>query len=102
MIRDGANERAVLDLGPREATDFAQDIHIAEDGTAAIAFWSGRVELVREMGPVMPRGGGAPFFGEQRQVQVVGGNYAWNVPPPAPNAARSARYPRASSAPYPL
>ena len=25
-----------------------------------------RVELTREMGPVMPRGGGAPFFGEQR------------------------------------
>ena len=32
---------------------------------------SARVELVREMGAVMPRGGGAPFFGEQRQVQVV-------------------------------
>ena len=30
-----------------------------------------RVELLREMGPVMPRGGGAPFFGEQRQIQVV-------------------------------
>jgi glyoxylase-like metal-dependent hydrolase (beta-lactamase superfamily II) len=38
----------------------------------------------------MPRGGGAPFFGEQRQIQVVSGEYAWNVPPaegqpPAPN-----------------
>ena len=42
---------------------------------------SARVELVREMGAVMPRGGGAPFFGEQRQVQVVSGDYAWNVPP---------------------
>jgi len=55
---------------------------------------SARVELVREMGAVMPRGGGAPFFGEQRQVQVVSGDYAWNVPPmpgapaaPAPDAA---------------
>ncbi len=48
VIRDGANERAVLDLGPREATDFAQDVQIAEGGTAAFAFWSGRVELVRE------------------------------------------------------
>ena len=54
---------------------------------------SARVELVREMGAVMPRGGGAPFFGEQRQVQVVSGDYAWNVPPmpgapaaPAPDA----------------
>src|ERR1700730_3899543 len=42
-----------------------------------------RVDLTREMGPVMPRGGGAPFFGEQRAIQVVSGNYAWNVPPPA-------------------
>src|SRR5262245_55334841 len=55
---------------------------------------SARVELVREMGAVMPRGGGAPFFGEQRQVQVVSGDYAWNVPPmpgapaaPNPDAA---------------
>ena len=45
-----------------------------------------RVELLREMGPLMPRGGGAPFFGEQRQVQVVGGNDAWNVAAPAANA----------------
>jgi glyoxylase-like metal-dependent hydrolase (beta-lactamase superfamily II) len=54
-----------------------------------------RVELTREMGPVMPRGGGAPFFGEQRAIQVVGGNYAWNVPPPAPNA------PAGNAAPQP-
>ena len=42
-----------------------------------------RVELVREMGDRMPRGGGAPFTGEQRLIQVVSGNYAWNVPVPA-------------------
>ena len=56
--------------------------------TASINYDSGsmRVELLREMGDVMPRGGGAPFFGEQRQVQVVSGNYAWNVPAPAGNA----------------
>ena len=65
--------------------------------TAVANFDTGamRVELVREMGPVMPRGGGAPFFGEQRQIQVVGGNYAWNVPPPAPNAATGAAPPAA-------
>jgi glyoxylase-like metal-dependent hydrolase (beta-lactamase superfamily II) len=40
-----------------------------------------RVELLREMGAVMPRGGGAPFFGEQRQVQLVSGDLAWNAPP---------------------
>jgi hypothetical protein len=41
-------ELARLDLGPRAPADFAQDVHFAADGTAAIAFWSGRVVLVRE------------------------------------------------------
>ena len=65
--------------------------------TALVNFDTGamRVELLREMGPVMPRGGGAPFFGEQRAIQVVSGNYAWNVPPPAPNA------PAGNAAPQP-
>src|SRR5215472_1153850 len=55
--------------------------------TASINYDTGgmRVELLRQMGDVMPRGGGAPFFGEQRQVQVVSGNYAWNVPVAAAN-----------------
>lgn len=52
-----------------------------------------RIELVRESGPVMPKGGGAPFFGEQRQIQVVGGNYAWNVPVAPPNAGAGAAAP---------
>src|SRR5712691_6482413 len=57
--------------------------------TASINFDTGsmRQELVREMGTTMPRGGGAPFTGEQRQVQVVSGNYAWNVAAAAPGAA---------------
>src|SRR5438132_7444910 len=38
-----------------------------------------RIDLVREMGATMPRGGGAPFFGEQRQTQLVSGDYAWNL-----------------------
>ena len=46
-----------------------------------------RVELVRDMGAVMPRGGGAPFFGEQRQIQVVSGDKAWNAPLVADQAA---------------
>jgi glyoxylase-like metal-dependent hydrolase (beta-lactamase superfamily II) len=67
--------------------------------TALINYDTGsmRVELTREMGPVMPRGGGAPFFGEQRQVQVVGGDYAWNVGVPAPNAATGAAPPAAAA-----
>src|SRR5207247_10940061 len=54
--------------------------------TASINYGTGsmRQELLREMGPVMPRGGGAPFTGEQRQIQVVSGNDAWNVPAPPP------------------
>src|SRR5712671_2024000 len=53
--------------------------------TASINFdtASMRQELVREMGTTMPRGGGAPFTGEQRQIQVVSGNFAWNVAAPA-------------------
>jgi glyoxylase-like metal-dependent hydrolase (beta-lactamase superfamily II) len=43
-----------------------------------------RLELLREMGATMPRGGGAPFTGEQRQVQLVSGGYAWNMPASQP------------------
>ena len=56
-----------------------------------------RAELLREMGAVMPRGGGAPFFGEQRQIQVVSGNYAWNVPVPPANAPAGAAPPAAAA-----
>src|SRR5712691_4765839 len=57
--------------------------------TALINFDTGsmRVELLREITtPAMPKGGGAPFFGEQRQVQLVSGNYAWNAAAAAGNA----------------
>jgi len=47
-LRGAERASATLDLGPREPADFAQDIHFSEDGSAAIAFWSGRIELVRE------------------------------------------------------
>jgi hypothetical protein len=44
----GGGEFARVDLGPREAHDFAQDVHFGADGmTAVVAFWSGRVELLR-------------------------------------------------------
>jgi len=69
--------------------------------TAVANFDTGamRVDLTREMGPVMPRGGGAPFFGEQRAIQVVSGNYAWNVPAPAPNAPAGGAAPQAAAQP---
>src|SRR3989304_2771383 len=54
-----------------------------------------RVEQLREMGATMPRGGGAPFTGEQRQTQTVSGTFAWNSPaPPAlPAGGRGAGAP---------
>jgi glyoxylase-like metal-dependent hydrolase (beta-lactamase superfamily II) len=66
--------------------------------TAVINYDTGsmRQELLREMGTTMPRGGGAPFTGQQRQNQVVSGNFAWNVPvvaaapAPAPGGAPQA------------
>jgi glyoxylase-like metal-dependent hydrolase (beta-lactamase superfamily II) len=50
--------------------------------TATINYDTGamRVDLVRTMGPLMPRGGGAPFTGDQRQTLLVSGNFAWNMP----------------------
>lgn len=64
--------------------------------TASINYDTGgmRVQLLREMGPVMPRGGGAPFFGEQRQIQVVSGSYAWNEPVSQANAPAGAAAPQ--------
>ena len=40
-----------------------------------------RIELIRTMPTPQPRGGGAPFAGEQRQVQLLSKAYAWNMPP---------------------
>lgn len=66
--------------------------------TAAVNYdtASMRVEMLREMGTVMPRGGGAPFTGQQRQIQLVSGNYAWNMPAPAPNAPAGGPAPQAA------
>jgi glyoxylase-like metal-dependent hydrolase (beta-lactamase superfamily II) len=46
-------------------------------------------DLTRRQVP-NPRGGGAPFQGEQRQVTVVHGTYAWNVDGTTVNAAPAA------------
>jgi glyoxylase-like metal-dependent hydrolase (beta-lactamase superfamily II) len=48
-----------------------------------------QLELVREMGEVMPRGGGVPFTGEVRQIQAIRGTTAWDVPVDADPAAGS-------------
>jgi glyoxylase-like metal-dependent hydrolase (beta-lactamase superfamily II) len=57
--------------------------------TALINYDTGsmRIDMLREVTtPTMPRGGGAPLFGEQRQIAAVSGNYAWNIPPAGGNA----------------
>src|SRR5436190_17206198 len=38
-----------------------------------------QLDLVREMGTTMPRGGGVPFTGELRQTQVIVGDVAWDI-----------------------
>lgn len=56
-----------------------------------------RVDLVRTQYENPPRGGGnQPLVGEQRQILVVRGATAWNVPPPqaAPGAAPAAPQPQ--------
>lgn len=41
------HELLEIPLGPREGVDFVQDIHVGPSGVAALAFWSGRVTLIR-------------------------------------------------------
>jgi glyoxylase-like metal-dependent hydrolase (beta-lactamase superfamily II) len=48
------------------------------------------LELVREMGERMPPGGGVPFTGEVRQIQVVRGDEAWNAPGTGPKSEGAA------------
>jgi glyoxylase-like metal-dependent hydrolase (beta-lactamase superfamily II) len=69
--------------------------------TASIDYDAGsmRTELVRQMGAVMPQGGGAPFFGEQRQNQLVSGTFAWNMGAPGPNGGPPMAQPTPDAAP---
>jgi glyoxylase-like metal-dependent hydrolase (beta-lactamase superfamily II) len=48
---------------------------------------SSREEVVRTLENPPAKGGGAPFAGEQRQVNIVSGPYAWNQPGNAPQPA---------------
>jgi glyoxylase-like metal-dependent hydrolase (beta-lactamase superfamily II) len=51
---------------------------------------SSKEEVTRtELNP-RPKGGGAPFAGEQKQVNMVSGQYAWNQPGAAPQPAVAA------------
>ena len=47
---------------------------------------SSREELVRRRGSYPERGGGLPFQGEQRIVELLSGCYAWNLQGDAPVA----------------
>jgi glyoxylase-like metal-dependent hydrolase (beta-lactamase superfamily II) len=51
---------------------------------------SAREELVRNEGNPPAKGGAAPFGGDQRQVNLVSGQYAWNQPGNAPQPAIAA------------
>jgi glyoxylase-like metal-dependent hydrolase (beta-lactamase superfamily II) len=52
-----------------------------------------RVEQVLTMPTPQPRGGGAPFTGEQRQVQLVRGAFAWNETPGQGGATQTTAQP---------
>jgi glyoxylase-like metal-dependent hydrolase (beta-lactamase superfamily II) len=51
---------------------------------------SAREELTRNEGDPPAKGGGAPITGDQRQVNLVSGRYAWNQPGNAPQPAIAA------------
>lgn len=51
---------------------------------------SAREELTRVQNNPPSKGGGAPFGGEQKQVNLVSGEYAWNQPGPQPQPAPAA------------
>ena len=87
-----AGAGASFSVGQNYSTREAWPRVAVKSFTAGINFETAsmRMELVREMGAVMPRGGGAPFIGEQKQIQVVSGSYAWNVPAVATGAATPA------------
>jgi hypothetical protein len=87
--------------------------------TRAVNYETGslRDEIVRTQAEHPPRGGGGqPVVGEQRQVLLVGGTYAWNQPgdtaiptpavlgrswPKAPPSSRTPSTNRFSSGPLP-
>jgi len=51
---------------------------------------SSREELTRVQNTPPSKGGGAPFAGEQKQVNLVNDRYAWNQPGPQPQPAPAA------------
>jgi glyoxylase-like metal-dependent hydrolase (beta-lactamase superfamily II) len=51
---------------------------------------SSREEMTRVEQTPRPKGGGAPFTGEQKQVNLVSGQYSWNQPGNAPQPALAA------------
>ena len=59
--------------------------------TIDYASHSSKEEMTRVEQTPRPKGGGAPFTGEQKQVNMVSGQNAWNQ---AGNAALSRRWPR--------
>lgn len=58
--------------------------------TIDYASGSSKEEMVRTLETPPAKGGGAPFVGEQRQVNLVSGPYAWNQPGNAPQPAIAA------------
>ena len=62
------------------ASPWPETIVLSYTKTIDYASQSAREELVRNEGDPPAKGGAAPFRGDQRQVNFVSGQYAWNQP----------------------
>src|SRR5688500_16895502 len=69
------------------------------DATIDFATPAMRVDITRDRGTVAPRGGGQPFTGEQRVVEYVNDETAWDVAVPRPSAHPCAPVPQPPAAP---
>jgi hypothetical protein len=73
---------ATYTVGQNFAPDLQWPRVSVKSYTASINYQTSsmQIDLLRQWGTTMPRGGGVPFTGELHQIQVVSGPHAWNVP----------------------
>src|SRR5688500_12201030 len=68
------------------------------DATMEFATPAMRLDVTRDRGANPPRGGGQPFTGEQRVIEYVNDETAWDLPVPRGAAAPGAPVPQPQSA----
>ena len=68
------------------------------DATIDFATPAMRLDITRDRGANPPRGGGQPFVGEQRVIEYVNDESAWDVPGPGANGPAPAPQPQPAAA----